>query len=367
MDILIASSFHPFKGGISKYITATFREMAKKREIGVICNMPNGSNEEFIDDEFVFVSRSLFPVTKGGLYRFPFYWNILRLILVKGWKIDCLYADNIFPTGVFGLVFKCFFPKKKLVIFTYGSEIIKTKNKWYSKFRQKVLSSADLIATISMFTANEVGKISNQKVLLLPPAYEGVFFEKSSNKNAFMLLTVSQLTRRKGHEYVLRALNELKGKLDFEYVIAGRGPYKSEIERMIKLLGLEKKVTLMGGVSDEQLEKLYQEASVFIMPTFRVADDIEGFGIVYLEAGAHSLPVIATKSGGASDVVCEGENAIVVREKNIEDIKLAILRLYSDKEIGNKLGEGGRKIAVKFSYEKNAQKILNFISADKRD
>jgi phosphatidylinositol alpha-1,6-mannosyltransferase len=117
---------------------------------------------------------------------------------------------------------------------------------------------------------------------------------------------------------------------DVLYLIAGEGPERARIESAIARHELRDRVKLLGAVSDEQLADLYHGADLFVMPNVPVANDMEGFGLVLLEAGLCGLPAIASDIEGIRDVISEGENGNLVKSGDVEGFRERILSWYND-------------------------------------
>ena len=119
---------------------------------------------------------------------------------------------------------------------------------------------------------------------------------------------------------------------DVLYLVAGEGPDRPRVLEAIQQYKLGDRVELLGAISDEDLETLYHGADLFIMPNVPVANDMEGFGLVMLEAGLCGLPTIASRLEGIADVIAEGENGHLVPSGDAEAFRDAIMRYYSDDE-----------------------------------
>jgi phosphatidylinositol alpha-1,6-mannosyltransferase len=164
-------------------------------------------------------------------------------------------------------------------------------------------------------------------------------------RKGFVLLTVGRIVQRKGFESVLEALKVIKDRnIDFEYRIVGGGPYKKEVLRIIDKLNLEGCVSLLGEV--DETDSSYQAADIFIMPSIELPGDVEGFGIVFLEAGLHGLPVIASRSGGIPDAVKDGETGLLVTPGDVNEIAGAILLLMEDSGLRMRMGQAGHGRAI---------------------
>jgi phosphatidylinositol alpha-1,6-mannosyltransferase len=117
---------------------------------------------------------------------------------------------------------------------------------------------------------------------------------------------------------------------DVVYLVAGEGPERARIEGAIAAGQLQSRVKLLGSITDAELETLYYGSDLFIMPNVPVANDMEGFGLVMLEAGLCGLPTIASSLEGIADVISDGDNGHLVPALDAESFRSAIMRYYSD-------------------------------------
>ena len=143
------------------------------------------------------------------------------------------------------------------------------------------------------------------------------------------LLTIGRLVRRKGVAWFIR---EVIGKLSDNviYLVAGDGSDRSEIEKSIEASALQDRVVLFGSVTDEQKMALFQAADIFVQPNIPIKDDMEGFGLVVLEAGSTGLPVVASKLEGLSDAIEHGENGLLVNPGQSADYVEVISELLAN-------------------------------------
>jgi phosphatidylinositol alpha-1,6-mannosyltransferase len=156
---------------------------------------------------------------------------------------------------------------------------------------------------------------------------------------------VSRLVPRKGQDTLIRAWPAVKRAVpDAALLIGSGGPYRKDLERIAREEGVERDVVFTGSLPWEQLPLLFAVGDVFAMPcrTRRAGLDVEGLGIVYLEASATGLPVVGGDSGGAPDAVIEGETGYVVPGRDVEQIARRVAELLADPKLSAKLGEAGR-------------------------
>jgi glycosyltransferase involved in cell wall biosynthesis len=155
-----------------------------------------------------------------------------------------------------------------------------------------------------------------------------------------VLLTVGRLVKRKGAAWFVRnVLPQLPGVL---YLVVGVGPDRDEILRAANETGTAERVWLVGSVSNERLLQLLSASDVFVMPNIEVPGDIEGFGIVAVEAAASGLPVVAARLEGIPDAIADGANGCLVPSGDTAAFVTALSRLIDDAAERRKQGERGR-------------------------
>jgi phosphatidylinositol alpha-1,6-mannosyltransferase len=156
---------------------------------------------------------------------------------------------------------------------------------------------------------------------------------------------VSRLVPRKGQDALIRAWPRVLATVpDAALLLVGGGPYRAELERLAASEGVAGSVVLTGSVPWEELPAHYDAGDVFAMPcrTRRRGLDVEGLGIVYLEASATGLPVVAGDSGGAPDAVLDGETGVVVPGRSVPRVADAVAGLLADPERAAAMGRAGR-------------------------
>ena len=148
----------------------------------------------------------------------------------------------------------------------------------------------------------------------------------------------------------------------------GEGPYRSYLENRRKVLGLEEKVTFIGRIQYAELPTYICIGDLFVMPSrSRLAGlEVEGLGIVYLEASACGLPVIAGNSGGAPDAVLAGETGLVVDGTHVNDVASAVIELLNDPERSQRMGQRGREwIVQEWRWEIWASRFAQLLKVDR--
>jgi len=259
-------------------------------------------------------------------------------------------------------------------IIAYGGEILLPKRKSAIK---KNFARAEKVITISNFTKGrliEIG-IPEKKIAVIHPGVDPAKFnpelspaeirKRFNLENKRVILTVSHLVKRKGHHNVLKTLPQVLEKIpNLIYLIIGKGTEEEKLKGVVKDLKLEDKVIFAGKVKEEELPLYYGACDLFIMPSYEIKEkgDVEGFGIVYLEAGASGKPVIGGYSGGVPDAIIDGETGLLVDPLNINQIAEALVKLLTNPEFSRKLGEKGRKrVEQELNWQEMAKKIKGII------
>jgi phosphatidylinositol alpha-1,6-mannosyltransferase len=161
-----------------------------------------------------------------------------------------------------------------------------------------------------------------------------------------VVVCVSRLVPRKGQDTLIRALPAIRDRApDVALLLVGAGPYRERLLRLAEQMGVRDHVVLTGGVPASQLPAHFAAGDVFAMPcrTRRFGMDVEGLGIVYLEASATGLPVVAGCSGGAPDAVRHATTGYVVDGRDPEAVACHIGKLLMDRTLSARLGRAGRQ------------------------
>jgi len=241
-----------------------------------------------------------------------------------------------------------------------------------------MLQRCDVVQTIGGFTKAELlrrGVPANRIVIITP----GIDVNKSRCERPIaaeiaarldgkrIILTVGRFTPRKGQDMTIRALPRLLSRHpDVMYVMAGGGCYDNydECVHLIDELNLQNHAFLLKDLDDNSVAWLYENCEVFIMANRTLANsDTEGYGIVFLEAGAWGKPVVGGRAGGAMDAVDDGVTGILVDGTSEESIADALNRLLSDRELAHRMGEAGRCKATQNSWDAKCDEYRGLLEA----
>jgi phosphatidylinositol alpha-1,6-mannosyltransferase len=151
---------------------------------------------------------------------------------------------------------------------------------------------------------------------------------------------------RKGQDVLIEAMPSIIKEVPEAHILMiGEGPYRSYLETRVKTLGLQERVTFIGRIQYAELPRYICAGDLFVMPSrSRLAGlEVEGLGIVYLEASACGLPVIAGNSGGAPDAVLAGKTGLVVEGSKKDAVASAVVELLLDPKRSQAMGQAGRE------------------------
>ncbi|MCO1618449.1 glycosyltransferase family 4 protein [Micromonospora sp. CPM1] len=181
-----------------------------------------------------------------------------------------------------------------------------------------------------------------------------------------VVVCVSRLVPRKGQDMLIRALPEIRRRVpDAALLVVGGGPYRSTLEKLARQAGLERDVVFTGSVPSAELPAHYAAGDVYAMPcrTRNRGLDVEGLGIVYLEASATGLPVVAGDSGGAPDAVREGETGYVVGGRDVAQLADRVATLLADRDLARQFGAAGRAwVEREWRWETQAQRMAALLA-----
>jgi phosphatidylinositol alpha-1,6-mannosyltransferase len=174
------------------------------------------------------------------------------------------------------------------------------------------------------------------------------------------LLTLARLDERKGQDMMIRAIPKiLEAVPDLAYLVVGEGIMMERLWKLVSELRLESTVLFTGGVSDDDVLEYYRTCDVYAMPNrTTVTGDTEGFGLVFLEAGACGKAVIGGKAGGVPDAIRDGETGFLVDGTSVDAIAGACIKLFEDQELRDRFGTNGLEHALQNDWSGKTQEFL---------
>lgn len=260
--------------------------------------------------------------------------TILRAVWISR-KVDSIHIGD----GVLawlGILLR-FITKKPISITVHGLDLTYSKF-GYQKYIWPALKRYTTIIAVSKNTENILTEhgITKLHTTVIPNGVDIEYWNFPHSKSplqnilpntvpgsSFVMITVGRLIQRKGVAWFVEQIMPLLPK-QVIYIIVGSGPEQEHIQKTISQLNLHKQVFTVGRVNETVLKQIYGAADIFIMPNIEISNDVEGFGIVAIEAGACGLPVLAAKVEGMQDILVDGSTGFLVESASTTAWKQAI-------------------------------------------
>lgn len=248
---------------------------------------------------------------------------------------------------------------KHIVALTHGHEVWWARMPLFSAALRRIGAQADQMTYLGEFTRGAVANVlmreDHSKLVHLPPGVDLTRFtpgiksvelqKKWGIDDAPVIVSIGRLVARKGSDQLIKAMPDVlqrfpKSKL----LLVGTGNYQKRLEKLVRNLKVQDSVIFAGRVEHELLPDYYRLGDIFAAPCrSRYGGlEVEGLGIVYLEASACGVPVIAGKSGGAPDAVLDGKTGLLVDGRDHREVGAAVIKLLSDQPLRQKMGVDGR-------------------------
>jgi len=360
--LLISSQYRPTVSGSCRLLQEIVEFcLGRGHTVEVLTYGPEPAQElDAFDQAQKYPIHRVLPQRLPGTSSLVMLARLVRLS--RSQKYDLVLCGFAYPSAVLAYLARVFF-----VVYSHGEDVTVTEG---SRFKSMILSralrSACAVMTNSRFARDYVIGLGvpEPQVAVVPPgidpqAYEGVTLADVEKLRADfglggkrVILTVARLAPRKGHDMIIRALPALcRENADLHYLVVGKGDPR-ELAALARIEGVEDRVTFVEYVPDASLPALYHLCDVYAMVSRwdPVAKEVEGFGIVYLEAAACGKPCVAGSAGGAGDAVEEGITGFVVDPLSIPEISRALKVLLDDPVRAAAMGAAGQaRVREKFS------------------
>jgi len=262
----------------------------------------------------------------------------------------------------------------RTIVYVHGEEVNIIDSYDASRSRRRgTLARADAVVAVSRFTRDclvSLMGVEPAKITLIPNGVDVSRFAPRPARDDLrqryglggrrVLLTVGRLSERKGQDRVIEALPELlKAIPGLTYLLVGDGPLRAVLEARARALGVQESVLFAGSVAPEELVDHYALAEAFIMANRELpSGETEGFGLVFLEANACGVPVVAGRAGGSVDAVTDGVNGLLVDGADPAAIAAAVMRIFQDEALRQQLVRGGIEVAARSGWADRVERFL---------
>lgn len=358
--LLVTTDYEPNVGGVAVYnkqIANAFLD-----DIVVLTNVEGESTKQVVRKQFL--SFFMKPSWLFGV--FP--------VLSELRKNDCeqIFVSEILPAGPIALILNKLF-KIPYVLQVHGMDVLQAGvHPFKRRLAKLIIHSAKSIIvnskSVQTLLNETYGEVKSTTVYPVPESYPNAEekikqelvskYDLSSKK---IILSIGRLVGRKGHAQVLGAMIHVwQSHQDAIYVIIGDGHERETLETMAEPHGNQ--VIFTGKVSNDEKYAWLELCHFFVMPALADETDVEGFGIVYLEAASFAKPSIASNVGGAVEAVLDKKTGLLVDPTNIDDIATQMNLLLKDNALRIKLGKNAKeRVQNELLWSEQVKKLKNLL------
>jgi phosphatidylinositol alpha-1,6-mannosyltransferase len=380
--LIISLEFPPQVGGVATYVHDLADALDEKK---VVVLAPSGIDEfTSAKEKSNWDLKQKYKIIRKKLLFPKFIWPRWLILLwnvfwvVKKEKIEMVFVQHVLPVG-YAAIFVKKFLKVPFLLFSHGTDLIAgTATPWKRKMVTIVSNHAEQIIFNSNSLQNRFLRVLTQfekKSTVLYPCPEPIFLQSPSTeeinsiKRRYALegkqtmLSVSRLDEGKGFLHLIRYMPKiLKECPNIVWLIIGSGPKKDVIIESIQKNNLQNIVRFIGEVPHDQLQPFFYISDMFVLLTHPDEGREEGLGLVFLEASAVGLPIVAGRSGGVPEAVLDKKTGLVVETTNEKQVVDSVAKLLNDSEYARTLGNNAKDRMVRdFSWPKQIELLRPWI------
>jgi len=358
--LLLSTEFPPGPGGIGTHAYQLAIGLVKSGwEVTVL------TPQDYADEEEILSFNSLQPFIVVRLRHYPcsllegFYRLMVLLRWFYHWSPDVSIASG--ERAVWLMALASLWIRHPWMAVGHGTEF-GIQSSWESRLTRWAFGKASVIVAVSQYTSRRIKEmgIHAPRIYVIPNGADAQRFhplpaDRISNfrrrfvsEKGRILLTVGNVTERKGQDIVIRALPlVLKAGIDVHYLIVGLPTLREKLEILAQQLGVADRVHFLGRVDASTLVEAYNACDVFVMTSRYTADgDFEGYGIAVVEAALCGKPAVVSGGSGLEEAVLDGKTGLVVPQNDPAATASAIIKLLTDKEFYSRLAEQARVRAL---------------------
>ena len=375
--LLLSTEFPPGPGGIG---THAYHLALNLQHLGWEVTVMASQDYAHEDEIHAFNRAQPFKVihllsTPGAMRRL---WARYRTISrkINDWQPDVIMGSG--SRQVWMAAFLAKYHRKASVAIGHGSEFGFT-NYWMRRITQWAFESVDAVICVSQYTANfmyEAG-INPRRLMVIPNGADANLFKRlpptdlegfRREKNipeGLLLLTVGNVTERKGQDVVIRAMpHVLKQVPNTHYLIAGLPSQKENFLALACELGVEEHIHFLGRVSSEDLLKYINVCDIFVMTSKYTAEgDFEGYGIAVVEAALCGKPAVVSDNSGLAEAIVDQQTGLLAHQNDPISTAEALITLLQDDMKRREIGESAYKRAyTKQTWEQRSMEYHHFLN-----
>lgn len=361
--LLLSELFPPRTGGSSRWFWEVYSRLPRSRYRIAAGEDPRQEAFDAIHD--LAITRMPLTLRSWGISNPRSLWDYGQTVrrlgrMVRRERIEMIHCGRCLPEGLMarslkawrGTPYGCYVHGEEMN-YASGSRELACLARW-------VLRGAAFLIANSRNTESilrEQWDVPAERIQVLHPGVDTERFIPAGRDPAErerlgwgdrpVILTVGRLQKRKGHDQMIRALQTVRRSIpNVLYAIVGDGEERAFLGELVTGKGLSDQVQFLGEVNDRGLVRCYQQCDLFVLPNRQVGQDIEGFGMVLVEAQACGKPVLAGASGGTAETMRIGQTGVVVDCEGPDRLAAAVIELFQDRERLARMGEVGRKWVV---------------------
>lgn len=354
--VLITLDYLPEHGGVARYLGEFV--LASGNAIDVVVESDHDLNGP---------GRSVIPRRFFRMGR-PKWWPIVGV--AREFKhAPYLIVSHTLPVGTAAMISK-YMGGAPYVLICHGLDVkMATRNWWKRLLFQHICKNAYAVISVSEMTKKLIlDAAPGVKIDVLTPAVTDRPRPSRSDarkalgiqENEIVLLSVARLVKRKGIDTLLESAKQI-GHQNIRFVIAGYGPEEPMLQSLAR--DVPHRVDFVKEPSDDRVLAWYAAADLFVLPVRESERDVEGYGIVFLEAALARLPVIAGKTGGILEAVKDGVTGVLVEPDNTIELAKTIESLLDDPDLRRRMGEAARDRVLKdFRWEDRWKRFQEIVS-----
>jgi phosphatidyl-myo-inositol dimannoside synthase len=361
--LLISDIFPPKTGGSGRWFWEVYSRLP--REEYLIAAGEDCHHREFDRTHDLRVVRLPLGMRSWGIRSLEGLRGYLRAIkhlrrVIVAENVKMVHCGRCLPEGVMALALNLWMGVP-YACYVHGEDVstarLSREHRWLA---DRVLRNSSFLIANSRNTERllvEEWGLSISRIRMLHPGVDtGRFFPSEPNRSVRaalgwgerpVVLTVGRLQLRKGQDQMIRALVAIREAVpEILYAIVGHGEERPVLEKLVARERLGNHVQFLGGIDDQRLIECYQQCDLFVLPNRQVDRDIEGFGMVLLEAQACGKPVIAGASGGTAETMQIPETGLVVPCDGPDVLAAIVIELLVDRDRRIRMGKAARAWVV---------------------
>ncbi|MBI4138986.1 glycosyltransferase family 4 protein [Candidatus Uhrbacteria bacterium] len=320
--------------------------------------------------------RSLVEASAGGIeavdakkfFRssWPRWWPMVKSITSIR---SIVLVSHILPVGTAAWISRMIGGPEYAII-VHGTDVRRANTPWKRWLVRRICARARALVANSEATKRELlSLVPQETVHVVTPGVSGDPHPSRIDARRGLgldtdepvVLSVSRLVPRKGLDFSLRAISRIQTRRPVRYIVIGDGPDRERLEKVAA--ECRASVTWIRNATDEEKRRWYAAADVFLLPARDEGDDVEGFGIVYLESAMAGVPSVAGRSGGAVEAVRHENTGLAVNPDSIQEIAESVEKLLKDSELRRGMGENARRrVLSEFQWKDRWEKLKRILN-----